>query len=175
MSSKKIYDGGKWILVDAPLSMIPLFVREGGVVPMQEAQQYVGEKKITETEVLIYPSDGSRYSLFEDDGISFDHEKGEYSVTTFDCRKYGKDLQIRIGKEKDGYTTGRKDYLFKIISQTKPRRVLVGGEPLFAVNSPDELKGKSAGYYYNREEKIVYVKAADRGTFAIAVESGVHH
>ncbi len=175
MNTKKVYQGGRWILIDAPLSMIPLFVREGGFIPMQEVQQYVGEKKITETEMVVYPSDGAKYSLCEDDGISFEYTKGKYSITSFDCDKSaGKNkdeikIEIKIKTEKNGYETGREYYLFKIVSEEKPAGVVTGGKQFSVVKSVEELKAKPGGYYYDSEEKVIYVKARDTKDFTLQV------
>ena len=39
----KVYDGGQWILTEAPIDRIPLFIKEGGVIPMGPKKEYIGE------------------------------------------------------------------------------------------------------------------------------------
>ncbi|HRT81489.1 MAG TPA: DUF5110 domain-containing protein [Bacteroidales bacterium] len=36
--------------------------------------------------MLIYPADESSYTLYEDDGVSYEYEKGVFSLTKFTCR-----------------------------------------------------------------------------------------
>ncbi len=47
--------GRRWISSTSPLSSIPLYVREGSIVPMQEVMNYIGEKPLRELEVVLTP------------------------------------------------------------------------------------------------------------------------
>jgi alpha-D-xyloside xylohydrolase len=47
--------GSRWITTRSPLSSIPLYLREGAIVPMQEAMNYVGEKPLRSLAVLLTP------------------------------------------------------------------------------------------------------------------------
>ena len=163
-----VYKGGQWIILEVPLNTIPVFVREGGIIPMQEIQQYVGEKKIEQTEIQIYPSAKSSYTLYEDDGISYNYEKGSYSLTNFTCEKKDNGLNITVKKEKDGYKGDRKNYLFKIYFAQKPSAVKAGGGILNEKDSSESL-AQTGGYYYNSNDKILYIKTADTGNMQIDV------
>jgi alpha-D-xyloside xylohydrolase len=50
-----VEQGEHWISVASPLASIPLYLREGAVVPMQEVMNYVGEKPVKRLEVLLAP------------------------------------------------------------------------------------------------------------------------
>jgi len=60
---------------------IPLFVKEGGIIPMLT-------KAVSSTEdafghplkIQVYGNCQGRFDLYEDDGKSFDYEKGEYRI-----------------------------------------------------------------------------------------------
>ena len=174
MNTHKIYQGMQNLLMNVPLTMTPLFLKEGGVVLMQEVQQYVGEKKIEQTEVYIYPSNGSKYSFYEDDGISFDYEKGKYSLTEFNCTQSSNSIEIAVNKSKDGYKPDRKNYLFKVVSEKKPVSVhcqqSTVNKSLQLIKSLDKLEKETSGYYYNEKENLVYIKVQDTGKFEVRVE-----
>lgn len=77
------YEGGKEIQVDAPLDQIPLFVREGSVIPTMEPVECTEDmagKKIT---FAVYPGADGEFALYEDAGDGYGYESGEYCVTTF--------------------------------------------------------------------------------------------
>jgi alpha-glucosidase len=122
----KFYKGSQWIIIDVPLNTLPIFVKEGGIIPFQEVQQYVGEKKIEETELHIFPSAKSSYTLYEDDGISFQYEKGKYSLTTFTCEKKDAAIDLTIKKDFDGYKNDRKFYSITFAGSGKPAAVKAG-------------------------------------------------
>ena len=54
----ELVEGGveKW--VSAPLDRIPLFIKEGAMIPKYPVQQYVGEKKLTELKIDVYFKEG---------------------------------------------------------------------------------------------------------------------
>lgn len=74
------YEGGQWIQADAPLNHIPLFVREGTILPMAEAALSVQEQK-KELTVKVYPGRDAEFVLYEDAGDGFGYEAGEYCLT----------------------------------------------------------------------------------------------
>jgi len=78
----KIYKGPDYISIKAPLDKIPIFIREGSIIPLWEPQNYIGEKKQETLEILIYPGKGE-FTYYEDDGISWDYEKGIYNLIKF--------------------------------------------------------------------------------------------
>jgi alpha-D-xyloside xylohydrolase len=56
--SKKTVEGGKWLQVDAPLDILPMWVRAGAVIPMGPVQQYIGEKSLDPLTLEFYlPAD----------------------------------------------------------------------------------------------------------------------
>jgi len=74
--SRQQYHGPAAIQVEAPLEVLPLFVRAGAVLPLWPVQQYVGEKTIEELELQAYWGQGEHHSmLYEDDGVSTDYQK----------------------------------------------------------------------------------------------------
>lgn len=72
--------GGRWITVDAPLDRIPVFQREGTVVPTRDVQQYVGEKPTREIALHAF-GDRARGVIYDDDGSSFAYRNGAYRLT----------------------------------------------------------------------------------------------
>jgi len=79
--NNEIFEGPKIIKVKAQLDTIPIFVREGSIIPMWEVKNYIGEK-IDKIYLKIYPGDGE-FLYYEDDGISWDYERGEYNLIKF--------------------------------------------------------------------------------------------
>jgi alpha-D-xyloside xylohydrolase len=95
-SRKVILPAGKWydfytgelageneiIEVTPGLSKIPLFVKDGGIIPVIPARLHAparGEK--IPLEVRVYGKSKGSFVLYDDDGETFNYEKGEYSLT----------------------------------------------------------------------------------------------
>ena len=71
---------GEWITVKPGLEHIPLFVKDGAIIPMTAPRNQAplpGEK--LSLVVRKYGQQEGRYMLYDDDGVSFDYEKGAFS------------------------------------------------------------------------------------------------
>ncbi|HXX23875.1 MAG TPA: TIM-barrel domain-containing protein [Terriglobia bacterium] len=72
--------GGKFVLAAAPLETLPLFVRSGSILPMGPAMEYTGQTPEDPIELRIYPGADADFTLYEDDGLTYDYEKGAYAT-----------------------------------------------------------------------------------------------
>ncbi|WP_339713162.1 glycoside hydrolase family 31 protein [uncultured Kriegella sp.] len=106
--------GGKerWVIAD--IDKIPLFIKEGAIIPKYPVQQYVGEIEITELVLDVYFKIGSESStVYEDGQDGFDYKKGRYSLRKFRLR--GKENELIIQQFKDGsFITPYKNFTFKL-------------------------------------------------------------
>lgn len=75
------YQGGQWITVQAPLEIIPLFVKEGSLLPIAGIKQYTGEEEKRNLQLHLYGEKQASFTLYEDDGITYEYEKGDYLKT----------------------------------------------------------------------------------------------
>ena len=55
--TKERFEGGQWTDYQAPLDVLPLFVRAGSLIPYGEEMQYVGERRGKTVEVEVYPGE----------------------------------------------------------------------------------------------------------------------
>lgn len=86
--------GGQTIEVDAPIDVLPLFVKAGSIVPMgpDDADAQKTQKIVA---VNVYPGADGRFALYQDDGKTYGYERGKCSVTTLTwdeaSRRFGHD------------------------------------------------------------------------------------
>ena len=76
----KLAGNGEIITVTPGLSRIPVFVKDGGIIPTMPAELHApaaGRK--FDLEIRYYGSKPGSYRLYDDDGETFDYEKGVYS------------------------------------------------------------------------------------------------
>ena len=87
--------------VDADIDSMPIFVKEGAIIPKYPIQQYVGEKEITEITLDVYYKKGKEESeLYSDANDGFDYTKGRYSLRNFMLN--GKSNELIINQHKEG-------------------------------------------------------------------------
>eukprot|EP00026_Physarum_polycephalum_P002141 Phypoly_transcript_02145.p1 GENE.Phypoly_transcript_02145~~Phypoly_transcript_02145.p1 ORF type:complete len:595 (+),score=66.94 Phypoly_transcript_02145:1057-2841(+) len=79
--TKKIEEGGRVVVVEAPLNVLPLFVAEGSVIPMyKEAKENVHESRKTGLEFATFGEkvENCEGAIYIDDGESRDFETGNF-------------------------------------------------------------------------------------------------
>ena len=89
----------KWVV--AGLDKIPIFIKEGAMIPKYPVQQYVGELEIKELVLDVYYKNGVETStVYEDGEDGYDYKKGRYSLRNFNFK--GKATEVVIQQFKDG-------------------------------------------------------------------------
>lgn len=77
------YTGGKYILADAPLDKVPVFIRAGAILPVAEGNIQSTEDITSEnTRILTYPGQGT-FIHYEDDNETFAYREGSYNATEY--------------------------------------------------------------------------------------------
>ncbi|WP_423126957.1 TIM-barrel domain-containing protein [Gaoshiqia sp. Z1-71] len=75
--------GGQKLKVDAPYERIPLYIREGAIIPIGPEIQYTDEKPADEIVLYVYRGQYGSFTLYEDEGVNYNYEKGAYSNIPF--------------------------------------------------------------------------------------------
>lgn len=93
LGSDEKYEGSKDHKVDAPLGNLPVFVKAGGILPLQSIIQYTDQKTDGILEVNIWNSnEPNTFVYYEDDGSSYDYEKGSYHKRTITFDPYTRQI-----------------------------------------------------------------------------------
>ncbi len=103
--------GGKELWVDADIDSMPVFIKEGAIIPKYPVQQYVGEKTIDQVTLDVYYKEGKEESqLFDDSHDGYDYTKGRFSLRTFKLN--GKPGELIIQQHKEGKYIGSYEQFF---------------------------------------------------------------
>jgi alpha-glucosidase len=117
----EIVEGGKEMWVDADLDSMPIFIREGAVIPKYPIQQYVGEKEFDEITLDVYFKIGKETSkLYDDAHDGYDYKKGRYSLRTF--KFTGKENECIIQQHKEGKFDAQYNN-FRIVFHNLPFKI----------------------------------------------------
>lgn len=92
--SGKSVDGGQTINADAPYDAIPVHIRAGSIIPMGPELQYTTEKKADPLTLYVYAGADGEFSLYEDDGLTYQYEKDAFSQIPMKWNDASKTLSI---------------------------------------------------------------------------------
>lgn len=126
--------------IGAPLERIPLFLREGAVVPMGPLMQYTDEKPLDPLTLLIFPGEGS-FRLWEDDGVSMDYERGGFACTPISTEMGDDALLVKIRPREGNFTVPERKVNVKIKAESRPASIALNGKPV-----PADSWGYKEGY-----------------------------
>lgn len=113
--TNELVSGGKELYVATDYDQIPIFVKEGAIIPKYPVQQYVGEIEIDIVTLDVYYKLGKEKSvLYEDAQDGYDYNKGRYSLSTLTLR--GKENELFIQQHKEGkYETTYKKFKINLL------------------------------------------------------------
>ncbi|RYD95482.1 MAG: glycoside hydrolase family 31 protein, partial [Sphingomonadales bacterium] len=89
--TERKHAGGQWIVADAPIDRIPLFVRAGSIVPMGVAVQNTATRQALES-IRVYPGRDASFTLYDDDGVTNAYRKGGGTRATLRWDQAGRTL-----------------------------------------------------------------------------------
>ncbi len=96
------YEGNREYEITTKLDQLPLYVRQGTLLPLSAPVPYVDAQTVFNLHCKVYGVPAATCCLLEDDGISYDFEKGKYNSVTLEALK-GK---VKLKRTK-GYTAKR--------------------------------------------------------------------
>jgi alpha-glucosidase len=131
-------DGSQFFRVDVPLDHVPLYVRGGTVVPSTEPMNYVTEKTWSPIRFDVYPDEhgNASGSLYEDDGLTPDYEKGVCRRTTLSLSRTTDGDQLTIAAPEGNYRPASRN--FEIIvhgGNVAPHALVLDHHPLEIVSA----------------------------------------
>ena len=89
------YNGSKTIDTKADIQTIPLFIREGSIIPLLVKHENEKEDLADEIiEIRVYPGEDCSFTLYNDKGDGMGYKNGEYSKIIFDYTERRKTLTI---------------------------------------------------------------------------------
>jgi alpha-D-xyloside xylohydrolase len=127
--SEKHLLGGQTIAAEAKLDQIPLFVPAGSILPLGPAEQYAAQKPADPIDIRIYPGADATFTLYEDEGTTYNYEKGEFTTITFTWNDSRSELQI--GKRTGSFPNMLAERHFRLHiagASVSPKTIAYNGE-----------------------------------------------
>ncbi len=91
---KRGVDWGDVSPASAPYDQIPLHIRAGSIIPFGPDLQYTTEKKADSLTLYVYTGADGKFTLYEDDGLTYGYEKGAFSRISLTWNESAKSLSI---------------------------------------------------------------------------------
>ena len=110
-------EGGQRLVVEAPYEQIPVFVREGAIIPFGPEMQWSDEKPAELINLYVYAGQNGKFQLYEDEGVNYNYEKGKYA--TIDIAYDDDSRTVTFSARKGNFPGMLKQRRFNVVLITK--------------------------------------------------------
>ncbi|MDE6795636.1 MAG: DUF5110 domain-containing protein [Muribaculaceae bacterium] len=112
-NGKVVSKGGETLVMPAPYEQLPLYVRSGAIVPFGPEMQYTDQKPADVINLYVYTGDNGEFTLYEDENLNYNYEKGAYAMIPFSYDNATSTLTI--GERKGEFPGMLKERKFNVI------------------------------------------------------------
>jgi alpha-glucosidase len=113
------------------LAETPLYVRAGAIVPMQPVVQSTNEKPDGPLELRVYMGDDCHGTLYQDDGLTFAYQKGDFLRVNFTCEVSPREMTVTSSIEKNAYKPWWNSTQLEIYGAgAEPKEVRIGEQSI---------------------------------------------
>jgi hypothetical protein len=92
---------------------MPLFVKGGSIIPLGPNLKYTNQKQADTIELRVYPGANGSFTLYEDEGDSYNYETGKYA--TIPITYYDNPKNVVIGARVGSFTGMLTNRVFKVV------------------------------------------------------------
>lgn len=154
------YAGGTTAELQVGLDSIPMFVRGGEILVMagpQDQLRNLQRDQVKHLEIIAAPDRDGTFTLYEDDGVSNDFEKGKF-LTTHIKMQAGTTTKFSFHYEGD-FVSPIEEIKLKVIHHEKcPFYVLLDGVKIEHLLHRPEFEASECAWYYSQTHKCVEIK-----------------
>ncbi len=118
--SGEFYEGPIHILAHAPLERMPLYVRAGAVIPMAPVMQYTDERPIDQLTLRIWSGTGE-WTLYEDDGRTFEYKNGAWATTTYHVSTNRQQTIVEIAAREGQFSPPKREVIVELVGVGEQR------------------------------------------------------
>jgi alpha-glucosidase (family GH31 glycosyl hydrolase) len=119
--------GGADVTREVDLATIPVYVRAGAVIPVGPARQYATEPNDEPVTLQVYPGADGRFSWYDDDGISFRYQRGEF--TRIECAWEDSSRRLSLAWAEAGRRSPGMKVRIRTMDNGATKTVAITGNP----------------------------------------------
>jgi alpha-glucosidase/alpha-D-xyloside xylohydrolase len=123
-------EGGREIARSVDLETMPLYVRAGAVIPLGPVKQYTEEKSDAPVTLVVHPGADGAFSLYEDDGKSFNYRQGEFMRVNIAWNDRQRRLTMRLAQGAKMMAPQKRNFVIEIAGESARREVIFDGRPV---------------------------------------------
>lgn len=162
-TGKQYRGGGVLNNFDAPMWKLPLFVKNGAIIPMNNENNTPDTIDDSQRKIEVYPSGDTNFEIYEDDGLTTDYKEGKSATTmiTSSAPKTGKGKAVIkagvLNGDYEGIVTERStEFIVNVSEKPTDLSLNVGSEKvqLTEAKSLEEFENGTNVYFYDASPNL---------------------
>ena len=123
-------DGGREIDRAVDLETMPLYVRAGAIIPMGPLREYTSQAVQGPLTLTVYPGADGTFTVYEDDGRTFDYRKGAWMGVIAHWRDAERRMALSLAPGSRLLAPNRRPIEVRVAGTTTVRSVTFEGKPV---------------------------------------------
>lgn len=119
-------EGGSEVTRHVDLATLPLYVKAGAILPIGPVKQYAQQENDEPLTLRIYPGADGRLALYEDDGTSYDYQRGQF--TRIECSWDDVRRVLTMQGDAAGKLPANKTFSVEVVGTSGSKRVMFAGK-----------------------------------------------
>jgi len=129
--TNKKESGARTVTRNVDLSIMPIYVKAGAIIPFDPVRQYTSQEVSEPTTIKIFSGVNGEFTLYNDDGISQEYLTGKGSWTSMVWNEKVKQLTIKPGAPKNAINEiVSKVFVVQLIPGDQRKTVTYNGKPV---------------------------------------------
>jgi alpha-glucosidase len=158
------YDGGQWIDFPVTLETIPLFVKQGAVIPTMPVMQYIHEDPGYPLIYEVFPARINRsasFIVYEDDGETNDYKRDVGLKRIFECKTFRSGFEIFLEKKvMKNYIGRERKKIIRLHSRKKPVRITTFEGDKLKKGERHFIKSRLS-WRYDKDQKMCIIQVPE--------------
>jgi alpha-glucosidase/alpha-D-xyloside xylohydrolase len=123
-------EGGREIERRVDLETMPLHVRAGAIVPHAPVREYVEQPASEPMTIVVYPGADGAFTLYEDDGRTFDYRKGAFTRMAVAWDDAARRLSMRLAPGSRMLPPADRQFRVRVAATKEEKSVAFAGKPV---------------------------------------------
>ncbi|MEO8399292.1 MAG: TIM-barrel domain-containing protein [Ignavibacteriaceae bacterium] len=150
------YFGNEIIDYPAPTGKLPIFIKEGSIIPMADyalSTFFINDKKLN---IKVYSGKDASFNLYEDDGVTELYKNNQKRFTKMFYNESEKILLIKSSQGIYKNALREREYEINFFGFENKKNVKINGKKIIEFSS-DVAAKKNNGIYWNDLKKILSI------------------
>ncbi len=128
------FTGNQWMDYPVELETIPMFVKEGAIIPQMPVMQFIGQRIDYPLLISVFPAGINKkasFNVYEDDGETNNYKSDVFVKRKIQCLTKRTGLEINYKEAvSNGFVAQNRNLVYQVHMAKKPASVLLSGKKL---------------------------------------------